>query len=118
LTILSAVAILVKTQLHQSVMRLSQEQQAIILNEVQQVLGADAKVSLYGSRINDQAKGGDVDLLLELNQAASLLQLAALKVRLESLLTLPVDLLVSDINKQASPFITIAKSQAQLLVAA
>jgi predicted nucleotidyltransferase len=48
-------------------MRLSPEQIHAIRTGVAQVAGRDARVWLFGSRVHDQERGGDVDLLLELN---------------------------------------------------
>ena len=36
-----------------------------------QIAGKDARVWLFGSRLHDQERGGDVDLLLELNVPVS-----------------------------------------------
>lgn len=47
-------------------MRLSQEHRAAIVRIVQELAGPSAEVRLFGSRTDDAARGGDVDLLIEL----------------------------------------------------
>ena len=49
-------------------MRLTQEQIAAIKQTAQTVLGDDARVILFGSRVDDAKKGGDIDLLFETDQ--------------------------------------------------
>jgi predicted nucleotidyltransferase len=46
-------------------MRLTPAQQSIIREEVARVMGADVRVLLFGSRTDDDARGGDIDLYLE-----------------------------------------------------
>ena len=46
-------------------MRLSLDQVHAIVAAAQELAGADAQVSLFGSRVNDQLRGGDIDLLVE-----------------------------------------------------
>lgn len=46
-------------------MRLSSQQIAIIKHAVQRHLGSLAEVRVFGSRINDQAHGGDIDLYVQ-----------------------------------------------------
>lgn len=46
-------------------MRLTAQQQGIIHNTAIEMFGAGTKVTLFGSRTNDQLRGGDIDLLLE-----------------------------------------------------
>ncbi len=58
-------------------MRLTQEQiNGIIAAITPYIKGSQAELRLYGSRVNDQLKGGDIDLLLstkEINLAADIL---------------------------------------------
>ena len=46
-------------------MRLQPEQIAVIRHVSAELVGADACVRLFGSRVDDHAKGGDIDLLIE-----------------------------------------------------
>lgn len=46
-------------------MRLTPEQRMAIRSQVARFYGADAKVKLFGSRVNDAARGGDFDFYIE-----------------------------------------------------
>lgn len=46
-------------------MRLTKTQQLIIKQKTALIFGDMARVYLFGSRINDEAKGGDIDLFIE-----------------------------------------------------
>ena len=46
-------------------MRLTPEQIAIIRSAATEVFGSDARVWLFGSRVDDAKRGGDIDLLIE-----------------------------------------------------
>jgi len=46
-------------------MRLSPDQARIVREEVARTFGPDAEVRLFGSRTDDTARGGDIDLYIE-----------------------------------------------------
>jgi predicted nucleotidyltransferase len=50
-------------------MRLTPAQIDTIKSTAQAVLGVDVQVTLFGSRVHDDQKGGDVDLMVEVQQA-------------------------------------------------
>jgi len=71
--------------------------------------GADAEVFLFGSRLDDAARGDDVDIYIESAATLSPLRQAELKLRLEALLGLPVDLVVALKGMPQTPFQRIAR---------
>ena len=46
-------------------LRLTPEQAAIIRSAAAEAFGSDARVWLFGSRVDDSKRGGDIDLLIE-----------------------------------------------------
>jgi len=80
-------------------MRLSPEARNIIRLSTKAVFGVDSQVKLFGSRIDDSQRGGDIDLLIELphplpDQRRKSLTLAAqLQMQLGDQ---PIDILVVD----------------------
>ena len=50
-------------------MRLNPEQASVIRQTVVEIFGPEVQVLLFGSRVDDSKKGGDVDLLVESAQA-------------------------------------------------
>jgi uncharacterized protein len=69
-------------------MRISAEQQQIIVDAVHQLFGLQGRVRLFGSRVDDRRKGGDLDLLVELPHLPvdAPWQAARLEARLQQLL--------------------------------
>jgi len=96
-------------------MRLTDEQQRQIQRIVQAQLGNTVVVSVFGSRIDDAKRGGDLDLLIESKDPVPLLRRAALKIELESALKLPVDLVITERGKALSSFQALAKARARRL---
>ncbi len=93
-------------------MRLTTDQCHLILATVRRHVGVPHRVLLYGSRLDDQARGGDVDLLIESDAVMPTLQRARIKNELEDRLHLPIDLIAIQSGREATPFQTIALAQA------
>lgn len=93
-------------------MRLSQQTQQIIRDTVREIFGAEANVKLFGSRINDDARGGDIDLLVELPSVTAEIERKTMQLTARLQLRIgdqPIDVLVLDpstprqsIHEQAS----------------
>ena len=96
-------------------MRLSTAQARVILGCVRQQFGADAQVLLFGSRLDDLARGGDVDLLVESAGPPTLRQRALATMALEQALNLPVDIVAQQRGTPGIAFARIARSKAQPL---
>ena len=96
-------------------MRLTPAQATLIVQSVRQHIGADASAMLFGSRLDDTARGGDVDLLVESTTPATLRQRALMVLALEEALALPVDIVAVKRGDPGSAFARIARSRAQAL---
>lgn len=95
-------------------MRLSQHEQTIIKNLVSRSCHS-AALYLYGSRVDDSRKGGDIDLFLEPLQALSLKEQLQLQYQLISDSDTQVDLLVKNPLKAETPFFSLARQGVRLL---
>lgn len=95
-------------------MRLTPDQAKIIRDKVHALLGPGAHVRLFGSRVDDAASGGDIDLLVEVghaqaNRAASASRLAAeLQIALGDQ---RIDIVLVDPNTAPQPIHEIARQQ-------
>lgn len=95
-------------------MRLTPAQIAMIRASVVQLAGDAARVWLFGSRVRDDIRGGDVDLLLELDSPVS--EPAQLSARLAAQVSRAmygrkVDVLVKAPNLLHLPIHTVALSE-------
>ncbi|MFA7240761.1 MAG: nucleotidyltransferase domain-containing protein [Sulfuricellaceae bacterium] len=90
-------------------MRLDPHQRQTILETSHRFLGEDATVLLFGSRVDDAAKGGDVDLYIETPQPPGIWRQAQLLAELEKQLGLSVDLVLHAQGEPEKPIHRIAK---------
>jgi predicted nucleotidyltransferase len=97
-------------------MRLLDSQIASIRTIVPQYAGKGCRVYLFGSRLDDAARGGDVDLLIETPQQLPLMQRVRMKMAIEAALGLPVDLVVREENQTPTAFQRLAKLRSTLLM--
>jgi len=67
-------------------MRLTPQQRDIIREEVGRAFGLDARVKLFGSRTDDSARGGDIDLYVEADGDSSSDELLERELRLHAAL--------------------------------
>lgn len=99
-------------------MRLTDSQIQIILQLAHQVAGSQSRVRVFGSRLDDAARGGDLDLMLELsepvdNPALMAAQMSGLVSR--AMHGRKVDVLLSAPNLMRLPIHDIAFSEGQVL---
>jgi len=92
-------------------MRLSRDQIRIVTDLASQLLGEVEGVYLFGSRLDDAARGGDVDLLVETRERPGRLEQARLKQALEARLGLPVDLVITVTDEQPTAFQRLARER-------
>ena len=93
-------------------MRLTHAQIDTIKRTAKAVLGEGAQVTLFGSRVHDQLKGGDIDLLVELdspvcNKPQAFGQIYAKLVR--QLGDRKIDILIKDPQSQAADVFRMAQ---------
>lgn len=99
-------------------MRLTDQQIQIIRQLAQQVAGSQSRVRVFGSRLDDAAQGGDLDLMLELpepvdNPALIAAQMSARVSR--ALHGRKVDVLLSAPNLMRLPIHEVAFREGKLL---
>ncbi len=93
-------------------MRLTPDQVHAIKETAATVLGAGARVVLFGSRVDDAKKGGDIDLLFETDHRVSnhVATVGALYVALiRKLGDRKIDILLKDAATPTAPVLTIAR---------
>ena len=99
-------------------MRLTTTQIEFIRSTAQQLLGERVRVTLFGSRVDDAKKGGDVDLLVETPEAIA--EPALLSARIASRVSRAmygrkVDVILKAPNLLAQPIHEIAARTGVLL---
>ncbi|KAF0203876.1 MAG: DNA polymerase beta [Gallionellaceae bacterium] len=99
-------------------MRLTSEQEQIIKSTVDRVLEAESRVWLFGSRVDDELRGGDIDLLIETeaafpNRAKMLCRIYGALIY--ALGDRKLDVLLKDARTRDAPIFNIAKRTGVLL---
>jgi len=99
-------------------MRLTTLQAHITKNTVNRVIGTSSRVWLFGSRTDDDLRGGDIDLLIEIDRV--LPNRAEALCRLHGALTLALgdrklDIVLKDAHTKETAIFEIAKRTGVLL---
>lgn len=92
-------------------MRLTQDQQSAIRTAATEAFGPDATVWLFGSRVDDHKKGGDIDLLVRPSHDAAdqpFSRKIRMLTRLERLLGERKIDLVIEVDGDKRPIVSIA----------
>jgi len=95
-------------------MRLSQTQCAAIKSIVAELVGEESRVWLFGSRVDDRKRGGDIDLLIETDQVVA--NRVDLLCKLEATLVMRLgkrkfDVLLKDARTTDAPIFRLAHEQ-------
>lgn len=97
-------------------MRLKQDTKQKIVNYAKKYFGDDIKLYLFGSRVYDNKKGGDIDLFLETEQNIDIsLKVSFLKNIYKNVTQRKVDLLIKSPLNQNRPIFETAKNEGILL---
>lgn len=99
-------------------MRLTTQQVKTIKTLVSEIFGADVRVHLFGSRLDDSKRGGDIDLLIQSNAVIDqkLLKASRLAAKLQlNLGEQKFDIVVKDAQTSDSSFYSEASRTATLL---
>ncbi|MBL1259509.1 MAG: nucleotidyltransferase domain-containing protein [Thiotrichaceae bacterium] len=99
-------------------MRLKQHQIETICRAVTELAGAEARVSLFGSRVDDNARGGDIDLLVELPYSVD--EPAWLSARISGRIShrlrgQKIDVIITAPNLECFPIHDVAKREGIVL---
>ena len=99
-------------------MRLTPDQIQSIRQLAQQVAGSEARVRVFGSRLDDSARGGDIDIMLELPEPIENPALLAGKLTTQLSRAMhgrKVDVLLSAPNLMRQPIHAVAFQEGQWL---
>jgi len=95
-------------------MRLTPDQAEAIRSGIRLHMGGQSRIWLFGSRVDDQRCGGDVDLYVEPESPPTLMDRLRCKVALADALDLNVDLIVQQPGSDL-PIYRIARRHGVLL---
>jgi predicted nucleotidyltransferase len=91
-------------------MRLTPDEIEVIRRAVRQIFGENARVRVFGSRVRDDLKGGDVDLFVEVESGDASI---ANEQRLRDLIAptlddVRIDIVLHERGQAATPIVRIA----------
>jgi len=105
-------------------MRITPEQKNAIIETVSTFFGSQARVYLFGSRVDDNARGGDIDLFIQWNETHDDTKIPAdrMSKKIDFLVSLKqkigdqkIDLVIQTHHDSQKPIYQIAKEQGILL---
>lgn len=99
-------------------MRLTEIQRQTIKSVVAEIVGNDSRVWLFGSRVDDSKKGGDIDLMIETDRVLPNRAYAICKLDGRFAMALgdrKIDIVLKDARTSDAPIHRSAKEQGVLL---
>ena len=97
-------------------MRLSEEEKNKIIQCAKDFFGNEIKLYLFGSRVDDDKKGGDIDLFLESEEGVDMqTQIQFLAAIYKNITQRKVDLLIKTPSSKKLPIYNTAKKEGILL---
>ena len=97
-------------------MRITNNEKEQFISLARQNFGAEVRLYLFGSRADDQKKGGDIDLYIETDAAVDMQQRLSFLVDVEKQVTTrKVDLVIKTPDSKDMPIFTTAKQTGVLL---
>lgn len=93
-------------------MRLNKEIQESMVRYAKEYFGNNIKLYLFGSRVDDNKRGGDIDLLLETTQKIELeTEISFLRTIYKNITSRKIDLLIKTPYRQDKPIYHTAISE-------
>jgi predicted nucleotidyltransferase len=98
-------------------MRITEQQQQDIKRITREIMGPEAQVRLFGSRVDDARKGGDIDLYIETPRTENVLSSKAMLLRAlwQALGPQRIDIVIRPYNQALKPIHQDAIEQGVLL---
>jgi len=97
-------------------MRLRVEEKEKIVQCAKDIFGNEIKLYLFGSRVDDNKKGGDIDLFLESEEAVDMqTQIKFLTATYKNITQRKIDLLIKTPLSKELPIYSTAKNEGVLL---
>lgn len=93
-------------------MRLSKEIKESVIHYAKEYFGNNIKLYLFGSRVDDNKRGGDIDLLIETTQKIDMeTEISFLRAIYKNITSRKIDLLIKTPYRQDKPIYHTAISE-------